>query len=242
LRKVTGAKWHIKPIPLGSWSPVRVHPVNNVAEVVLPFSDTYGWALFAGRLLHARDVRERLVGQDWLLVYPPTHADAVLKAGYPDYFEAKKLTDQGDIDAALKLYSSEMSKKPKNANLAREIIALCKAVERPDLAKLYAKRAIEVGVDARDLLVQYADDQVDTAKAIVYYRKACHASLFVDPPSLIKLGRAYQKNGQLALAESCWRRAYQIATNLERIELRRLMGMPDSPSFFGAGSPLDKKE
>ncbi len=213
---------------------------------MLPFSDTYGWALFTGRLLNARDLRERSPGQDWLLVYPPTEADAVLKAAYPDYFKAKKLTDQGEIEAALDLFAGEMKKRPKNANLAREVVALCKAVERHDLAKTYTRQAVEAGADARDLLVHYADELLaaDPGKAIVYYRKASNALSYVDPPSLIKLGRAYQKNGQLALAESCWRRAYVPATDQERNELRRLMGMPEprlNPIFM-PGSPLDKKD
>lgn len=245
LRKSFGAKWHIKPVPFGSWAPVRVPPANNVADVVLPFSDTYGWAMYAGRLLNSRDLRERSTGQDWLLVYPPTHADAVLQAGYPDYFKAKKLTDQGDIDEALKLFAGEMKKRPKNAKLAREVVALCKAIERDDLARAYTKQAVEAGANARDLMIHYADELagVDTGKAIVYYRKAANLP-FADPTTLMKLGRAYQKNGELALAESCWRRAYLPASDPQRNELRRLMGMPGrqfDPSFL-PGLPLDNKE
>ena len=57
------------------------------------------------------------------------------------------------------------------------------------------------------------------------------------------MGKAYQKTGQLAMAESCWRRAYLSATDMERNEIRRLMGMPDLRSpLFGAFSPPDIKD
>ncbi len=242
LRKTVGAKWRIKPVPFGEWKPVRLPPVNNVAEVVMPFSDTYGWAIYSGRLLTARDIRERSSqGMDWLLVYPPTHADIVLQADYADYFKARKLTDRGDIDEALELFAVEMKRCPKNANLAREVVSLCTALERNYLAKKFTRQALEAGADARDLMVQHADELMRTepGKAIIYYRKAAHAP-FVDPPSLMKLGKAYQKIGQMALAESCWRRAYLAATDLERNELRRLMGMP--PPVFVPGALPGRKD
>jgi len=45
------------------------------------------------------------------------------------------------------------------------------------------------------------------------------------------MGRAYQQAGELAVAESCWRRAHNTASDADRIEIRRLMGMPPQRTF-----------
>jgi hypothetical protein len=43
---------------------------------------------------------------------------------------------------------------------------------------------------------------------------------------------------QLPLAESCWRRAYLSASDLQRNDIRRMMGLPDQTARFSDG--LDK--
>lgn len=236
LKKAVGAKWHLRAVPFGQWTPVRQPAAGGVVEIVLPFSDTYGWAMFTGRMLGAHDLRTRAAGQEWLLVYPPTDADEVLKKTCGDYLKARKEIDAGNIDAALKLLAAEQKKRPRNAHLARELVALCRAIEKPDLAAQHTKQAVEAGVEASDLMVDYADALAKTTpdRALVYYRKAAHQP-FVQASTLIKMGRAYQQAGQAPLAESCWRRAYNTASDADRAEIRRLMGMPPQRSYNDIG-------
>lgn len=230
LRMTAGAKWHLKPVPFGKWS-VSKQPVgNSIATIVFPFSECVEWARFTGRMFSAIDVRINLRNQDCLLVYPPTDVDAVLSAHYPDFMQARKSLDDGKIDAALDAYRRELKNRPKNAALAREVVELCRAVDRMDLAKSFAKQAVESGVETPDLLLQFADElaATDAVKALPYYRKAAQLPGAI-APTFIKLGKAYLKSGDRPLAESCWRRAYLSATDMERNEIRRLMGLPELP-------------
>ncbi len=234
LRKLVGARWQLERIPFGQWVPARTVQQHTVAEVILPFSDTYGWALLSGRVVDAFDLHTRGVGCDWLLVYPPARVDDVMQANFADYLMGKKRIDDGDINGGLPLLAAEMKKRPKNAQLARELIALCKALERNDQAKAFTRQAVEAGVEANDLLMLHADDLMrgDAAKSIVYYRKAAHLS-YAPAETLIKLGRAYEQIGQLGMAESCWRRAYLPASDLQRSEIRRMLGMADLRGAIG---------
>ena len=233
LRTVAGAKWQLRPVPFGKWSVGRLATNNNVAMVVLPFSESVEWARFTGRMLSAYDVRNSLRGQECLLVYPPSEVNTILEASYKDFLQARKLVDEGNIDAALEAYARELKKRPTNAALAREVVTLCRAVERPEAAKSFVKNAVEAGIETTDLLVLYADEvaKSDANKSLLYYRKAVQLPGAI-APVFIKMGKAYQKTGQVAMAESCWRRAYLSATDMERSEIRRLMGMPAFGSPF----------
>ena len=246
LRKVIGAQWHIKPVPFGDWLP-GLNPVgNSVLEIVYPFSDCYRWSMYDGsNLLNSIGVKNRVRGQDWLLVFPPNHAANVMNSHAKDYLKARTLLDKGDVNAgSLGIHESDIKKRPHNGQLAREIISLYTAVGKHERAKSFTKQAVEAGAEAHDLLILYADElaRTDPAKAIPYYRKAAHTA-FAPPETLINMGQAYEKAGQLPVAESCWRRAYFPASDFQRNEIRRLMGLPPGRQILfpggGAGLPFD---
>ena len=242
LRRTAGAEWHIQPLPLGNWTPGHEFISTPLAEVVLPLSAVFltGLDWEGGVLRNARALRDRQQGQKLVLVYPPAHAAAALRAATGGaYYEARKLLDQGEVKPALDLLAKELRLRPRNRPLALEVIAVCEAARLPELANELTRGAVEGGSEVPELLLRYADDvaRTDPEKALTYYRKAVQGPW---PPAeaFLKLGENLQALGQTPVAESCWRRAYRTATPEQKQTIRKLMGLPP-PGPNAATAPDD---
>jgi tetratricopeptide (TPR) repeat protein len=230
LRQAAGAEWQIQPLPLGDWVPGREAASTPLAEVVLPLSAVF----FASRssegerLRIARDLHNRQQGQKLVLVYPPTHGAAALRAATDAaYYQARKLLDQGEVKPAIDLLAKELRLRPRNRPLALEVIALCEAARLPELANELTRSAVDGGSEVPELLLRYADEvaRQDPQKALAYYRKAVQGP-WPAAEAFLKLGQNLQALGQTPVAESCWRRAYWRATPEQREAIRKLMGLP----------------
>jgi hypothetical protein len=234
LRKVGGAQWKLKPQPFGDWVPARIPAGNPLVQVILPWSNLYRWAIHANDsyLRQAQDLHEN--NPKILLVYPASYAEQALREATPAaYQEAMKLVDKGDVKKALDLLAQELRRHPRPALLAREIISLCEAANLQETAQKLTHQAMEAGVEIPELLVRHADEitRSDPKKSLDYYRKATQGNL-IPAEYLMKLGQQYVRLGQPALAEACWRRAYNSASNLQRQEIINFLGM-DPPRNAG---------
>jgi tetratricopeptide (TPR) repeat protein len=232
LRKVASAEWRIRPCRFGEWMPAaREKATTSLAEVVLPFSESYRSALGAEDvgMRRAHDVLDQREGQKLVLVYPPFCAEEALReATGESYYQARKMLDAGQVKPALEILVRELQRRPKNRPLARELIALYEAAGMPEAANELTRKAVEAGSEVPELLLRFADllAKQDPKLALRYYRRAVQGEE-APAEAFIKLGQTYNLLGQTAVAESCWRRAHATATESERRQIRKLMGLPE---------------
>jgi predicted Zn-dependent protease len=149
---------------------------------------------------------------------------AVRTATGPEYYEARKKLDAGEVRPALDLLARELERRPKNRTLAMEVVGLCEAARMTEEAKALTKKAVEAGNEVPELLMRYAENLADDpAKAREVLRKAAQGDY---PPAAVflRLGKAYAAAGDRALAEACWRRGFEQATAVEKSEIHSLMG------------------
>jgi hypothetical protein len=230
LRRVAGAEWKFKGSPFGDWIPSEARQGNSIVEPIFPFSDAWGWAqdqesdtyAFLGKsALRRRDPGRRL-----LLVHPPSYvAEAVREATPVPYLEARRILDAGELRAALDLLLHELESRPRNRDLAREVISLCRSAGLENEARDLTRRAVEAGSEVPDLIVRLADDikDRDPKKALTLYRRAAEVSSWPQAEILLKLGHAYASGGDRAVAESCWRHAHASANPAQKAEIVRLL-------------------
>jgi tetratricopeptide (TPR) repeat protein len=229
LRRAAGAEWRIRPVPFGDAAPGADPAGNPLVDVVFPFSDPLAVS-FDSESMGLRSSEEGLQkeeGRKILLVHPPAYAEeAVRDASGPDYAEARRRLDAGEVEAALEILKKELQRRPKNEALAREVITLCEVAGKPEAAKAVIREAVEGGNVVPELLIRHGDEKAAASPeaALPYYRKAAEGHW---PPAeaFIKLGKAYEALGNRPVAESCWRRAHRTATAEQKKDLRAWMGM-----------------
>jgi TPR repeat protein len=97
----------------------------------------------------------------------------------------------------------------------------------PAAADEMARQAVEAGSGIPELLMRHGDvlAQSDPSKALALYRKAAQAD-FAAPGIYMRLGKQFAALKQQPLADCCFRRAYAMATDREREEIRQRLGMP----------------
>jgi tetratricopeptide (TPR) repeat protein len=231
LRRVAGAEWELKPVPFGEWIPGRRVAGNPLVEIVMPFSESYRWALHSEEepVRRSEEILNRIQGQKIILVYPPSHVEETLANKTPEnYYKALRMLDAGNVKEGLDHLTVEMQRSPKNGPLAREVIAVCEGARLQEVAKTLTRKAVEAGNEVSELLVRYADDlaPVNPEKALRYYQKAVQGD-WVPAEAYFKLGHHYKSMGQTAIAESCWRRAYLSGTLLQRKQIRQLLDIDE---------------
>ena len=103
----------------------------------------------------------------------------------------------------------------------------------PALAEKLTRQAVAAGTQVPDLLLRHAEAlaKTDPKQALALYRQAAQGA-YPSTPLLLKLADAYVAVGQTAFAETCWRRAYQTATEPERREIRRRLGISSNINTF----------
>jgi tetratricopeptide (TPR) repeat protein len=223
-------------MPFGDWLPGEGVADNPLVEAVLPFSEGYGRRPESGMpRLRNPEALGQVQGRKLILVYPPAQAEEALRAATPaDYRRARELLDVGDVKPALDLLAAEMKRHPRNDRLAREVIGVCRSARQTGLADDLTRRAVEGGTEVPELLLRHADRlaKAEPRKALEYYRKAARGPW---PPAeaFLALGRHYAAAGRTDLAECCWRRAHRNANASQRVEVRKLLGLPQEPQAEG---------
>ena len=246
LRKIAGAEWKLKPIAFGQWLPGIVEESNSLVNLKFPFSDIHGEFTFDENrgLETTRSIKEHANRPKIILVYPPSAAHEMLtEATDPDYLNAFKHLDAGEIDKAGELLTKVMVKHPHNRNLALEVIEICEAAGLPDLARTLVRRAVEDGNEVTELLLRYANEVTLTnpTKAKEIYRRATKEP-FASAEVFIKLGEIYAGEKQMDLARSCWRRGCGTADPQEKITLCKLIVSGWSPDAAQTGNENDDPE
>ncbi len=243
LRKVAQAEWRLQPRPFAEWTPAQPAQGNSLVEVILPFSDCCRLALGSEHvwIRDPEDLLKRVEGQKLLLVYPPVHAEEAVDAATPkEYREARRLLDAGEVKPALDSLARELERRPRNGPLVREVIALCESVRLADAAQALTRRAVEAGNEVPELLIRRADElaKTDPKQALELYRKAVQGD-WAPAEAYLKLGRHYAELGQSHLAEACMRRAYRGASEAQKREIRKLLGIPESEPEHDRSRPIN---
>jgi hypothetical protein len=234
LKATQGAVWMLQPVPFGDASAGRTDAETPLVDPVLPFSDVVA-AMHQSEetsMRTAGSLSQLDEGRKIILVHPPGSAEeAVRKATGPEYYEARRKLDAGEVRPALDMLVKELERRPRNRTLALEVINFCEAARLPDLRKSLTKTAVEAGNEVPDLLLRYAEDvaSTDPTKARDMLRKAAHGS-YPQGVVFLRLGKLYSATGDWPLAEACWRRAYPNVSPAEKSEIHSLMGMSKTPS------------
>lgn len=229
LKATSGAEWMLQPVPFGDGSPALAGDGTPLADPILPFSDVVAQALGSedSSMRGGSDLAQLDQGRKLILIHPPASMDdAVRKATGPEYYEARRKLDAGDVRPALDLLAKELERRPRNRTLAREVIKLCEAARLPEVVKSLTKTAVEAGNEVPELLLRYAEDvaPADPAKAQDALRKAVGGD-YAPAAAFLRLGKAYAAAGDRPLAEACWRRAFAGASQAEKSEIHSLMGV-----------------
>jgi hypothetical protein len=233
LKATQGAVWMLQPVPFGDASAGRTEAETPLVDPVLPFSDVVASIHPSedSTLRNAWSLSQLDEGRKIILVHPPGSAEeAVRKATGPEYYEARRKLDAGEVRPALDLLVKELERRPRNRTLALEVINLCEAARLPDLVKSLTRTAVEAGNEVPELLLRYAEDvaPTDPTKAREMLRKAAHGN-YPQGVVFLRLGKLYSAAGEWPLAEACWRRAYPNVTQAEKSEIHSLMGMSKTP-------------
>ncbi|HMF16966.1 MAG TPA: hypothetical protein VKE98_07145, partial [Gemmataceae bacterium] len=140
-----------------------------------------------------------------------------------DYNLAQQALDKGGKNRPQAL-SQELQKNPRNVPLAFEFLELCELVKDSALADQITRQAVEAGSDAPELLLRHANvlAKTDPKKALGFYRKAAQG-LF--PPALFEARRPPGFPGTAVPGDCCYRRAYNFASDQERMRIRQALGM-----------------
>lgn len=230
LRREAGAQWRLGAVPFGAWAPGSQAEGNCLVDPVLPFSAACvsGLDLEAMGFRGAEDLQGRDEGRKILLVYPPAQVEeAVREATGPEYAEARRKLDAGEVKEALAILVRELQRRPMSRMLAAESIAICEAAGLEEAARTLTAQAVEAGNEVPELLIRHADGLAakDPAAALEHYRKAVRGA-WAPAESFLKLGKAYAATGARPLAEACWRRAFAGATPEQKDEICSLLGVP----------------
>lgn len=220
LRRCGGAEWVLRAVPFGRWSPCAWREGNATAEPVLPFSDVVASVMGSETLYYISgdDLRPRPDGPARLMVYPDEDAPEAVRAHSKAYLTARRRIDDGGIDAGLDVLHGLWEARPRNAELARELLRYYRS-ERPELVPGLLRRSIEAGVEAADLLKAYAEI-LPEAEAASFYRRSIEVG-WETAEVLLKLGRAYEAAGDRESAQAAYRRAARNAQGPELEEARK---------------------
>jgi len=227
LCRAAKAEWQIKEMPFDHWQFSYEMESNPYVETLCPFSESQA-AITDDSHLSLRSpnaLLKRDPGCKLLLVYPPGIAEEALKEATPEvYRKAISELDRGDTKSALSKLTELMKKTPRSSGLAREVVALCRALGMSEKADQLTREAVESGNEVTDLLIRYAEFMLprDPRAAAKHCRKALEGD-WSPAKAYIILGKAYAAMGKPEFAEACWRQAHSVARGNEIEELRRLI-------------------